>query len=1024
MKKISHKVLLTFLFISSIVYGDTVVKPESVTSTIAGDAGSSVNYLINDNAGNSGDSLHTTTGEALALNTGEIFVLSNAVAYHAGNGQYESWTAKKTAGKPVFVFDLGANKTIHSAVLWQYGNWAGNTSAAGENDTQNFRMLFHTAAEGNSFDFGTETADLTATASRIQNLQVNGNVAQQFNFTETTARYIAMTIDSNFGGSRYGLGEVRFTTSGSTPPPDPNIDTDGDGLPDMVESNTGIYISPSDTGSDPNNPNTDGDRFKDGAEVRYGTDPNDSTDSPNLPNVLFIMADDLGVGELGCYGQTKIVTPRIDQLASQGICLDDFYAPCPVCGPTRAMLLTGLNAGCASIRNNRNNGHYQTPLPSNSFTLGHLMQNAGYATSCIGKWGLGSPTNSGAPNNQGFDHFFGYLDQVKAHYYYPQYLWRNRNKVYYSTNLAASVGATVDIPGAHNEKPYNKSNDGNVHSQDAMTKETLEWITAHKDEAFFMYLCFPIPHTSIQPPGHIDDLTDADGIVIDNTIRTCVDEFYPVDPSTGERPFGPPIYHAGTWSYTATPDKRHEYAAMISAMDRDVGRIWDHLQSLGIAENTLVFFTSDNGTTWITEVDSTYFHSVGDYRGLKEEVYDGGIRVPFVAWWPNHIPARTSHVKLLGSLDDIMATLAELTRTPCPANTTGRSILPTLLGHPEAQKIKPYVYHEFKDKNALPGHDHTLYWTRSIRKANWKLHRYTVVSSGALKYELFNLETDPTESTNVYTSNPAIVAQLDRMMDAAHQPSKFFFRNKDEAPHATPEIKNNIKYGTSGSRLKGTGYTLDGLFEEVTSKVTFKTTINTSGGSTHNGSFLFGDGTNVANFISVKVDDDANTLTISYGAATSSVALDGNRPFKLEITWDPATASVEVKQKSATTSLTLTTPPTKIDHIAYAVDNAQTDFSQTEVQLDTSTLSNHITSSYKGGTLTFTYKRPKNDTATYSYEESTNICNPSNWVPSVTMYEQAFDQFGGIQNVYLTPLIKNTTNTASACFYRVLKTTP
>ena len=572
----------------SVASAATVIKPVGVTSTINGNAGSSVNYLLNDNTGYTTEApLQRPVGVSVTLPSGTD--LTDALAtLHArsGSAHAESWTNFTSVGNPVFVFDLGAGNTdISSILLWQYGN------SGGVNDTKNFRVILHTEAEGNTFDFTSESADLTDEASGMgAGVLTASNVAQQFSFSSAqSVRYVALRIDTNYGGNRYGLGEIRFASTSPTDP-DPDLDTDGDGLPDIVETNTGVYVSATDTGTDPNNANTDGDRIKDGAEVRRGNNPLNPNDFPNLPNVIFIMADDLGIGELGAYGQTKILTPRIDQLASEGMCLDDFYAPCAVCAPTRAMLLTGKHAGQAAIRNNTEVGEYQKPLPANAFTLGHLMQNAGYATSCIGKWGVGGPGSSGEPYKQGFDHFFGYLGQKQAHYYYPQRLWRNTEKVYYSPTLAAANGTTVEIPGANNEIGFIKSNDGNVHSHDAMTKEAMEWITAHKDEAFFMYLCYPIPHTSIQPPGHIDDLTDADGIVIDNNVRTSVDEFYPVNLGTGQRPFGSPISHGGTWSYTSTPDKRHEYAAMITAMDRDVGRINDLLVSLNLDEKHPGYF--------------------------------------------------------------------------------------------------------------------------------------------------------------------------------------------------------------------------------------------------------------------------------------------------------------------------------------------------------------------------------------------------------------------------------------------------
>ena len=210
MKKRIIGCLAVSAFAVSLVTADTIVEPTSVTSTVAGDVESSVNYLINDNANLAGYSLHTTNNTEVVLHTGDTLDLLNTVACHAGNGHKESWTAETSAGTPVFVFDLGADSSISSTVLWQYGNWGGNLAHAGENDVQDFRMIFHTAAEGNTFDFTTETADLDTTALRMQNREINGNVAQQFTFGVTTARYVAMRIDSNYGGGRNGLGEVTF----------------------------------------------------------------------------------------------------------------------------------------------------------------------------------------------------------------------------------------------------------------------------------------------------------------------------------------------------------------------------------------------------------------------------------------------------------------------------------------------------------------------------------------------------------------------------------------------------------------------------------------------------------------------------------------------------------------------------------------------------------------------------------------------------------------------------------------------
>lgn len=794
-------------------------------------------------------------------------------------------------------------------------------------------------------------------------------------------------------------------------------DTDSDGLLDGVENNTGIFVSASRTGTNPLNSNSDGDRFTDGAEVARGTDPNNPDSQPDLPNVIFILADDLGIGELGAYGQTKILTPNIDRLAREGMKFTQFYSPTAVCAPTRCQLLTGKHAGRAYIRNNGEVGNgYQRPLPPDTFTLGHLMRNAGYATSCIGKWGLGGENSTGLPWLQGFDHFFGYLGQVQAHHYYPSRLWRNAGKAYYSPTLAANEGGALEIPGAKNETGFdnlslnlaNKNNNGNVHSHDAMTREALNWIGAHTNQAFFLYLAYTVPHVSIQPPAHFDDLTDADGLVFNNTLRTCVDEFYPTNPATGLRPFGAPISHAGSGHYSATPDKRHEYAAMISAMDRDIGRIRSLLEASGLAENTLIFFTSDNGVTYLGEVDYTYFNSNAGLRGYKGNLYEGGIRAPFIAWGPSRIPAGTVS-SVLGSLDDVMPTLAELTSTPHPPDVTGHSILPTLLGQPSScESPREHVYFEFQEGST---------WTRVVRKGDWKLRRAINTSGGTYTYALYNLASDPTESANLATANPALVAEMERQMDSEHGPAEYFFRPTDELPTVSGVT---LSFGTLGLRLSGTGFGITPLAGDITDRVTFKLKLDNTGGATANGAFLFGDGTNAARFVKAEVDGVACAFRLTHGTDTATAAfpaaINAGDLFDFSVVWDPANALVTLNHGTNMLSLTLSSPPARVDHIGYSVNNSQTDFAPVTVCLDAPPLQSSGWC-YENGQFRLFYQRPATQPGQYLAEESPDL---EAWQPAAVLREQPRTGFGDLQDV--TVEIRDRSRDLAAppqLFYRI-----
>ena len=376
------------------------------------------------------------------------------------------------------------------------------------------------------------------------------------------------------------------------------------------------------------------------------------------PNVVYILADDLGYNELGCYGQTKIRTPNVDRLAAEGVRFTDHYSASAVCAPTRCMLLTGKHSGHAYIRANDEMGDRgdvwndpelegQRPLLEGTFTIGHMMRRAGYATACIGKWGLGWYGSSGAPDKQGFDHFFGYICQREAHNYYPTHLWRNGEKVPlnnrgFRARQRLPEDADPDDPASY--EPY-KDND---YATDFMIQDALEFVrnTAHRP--FFLYFATPVPHVSLQVPE--DSLAECEGA-------------FPETPYIGDRGYVP----------HRTP--RAAYAAMITRMDRDIGRLIDEVKNLGVYENTLIMFSSDNGPTYAGGVDHEFFESAEPFSGLKGSLSEGGIRVPMVAAWPGRIaPGRvTGHISAQW---DLMATLADIAGTEAPTDTDGISFCP------------------------------------------------------------------------------------------------------------------------------------------------------------------------------------------------------------------------------------------------------------------------------------------------------------------------------------------------------------
>jgi arylsulfatase A len=427
------------------------------------------------------------------------------------------------------------------------------------------------------------------------------------------------------------------------------------------------------------------------------------------PNVVFIMADDLGYGELGCYGQQHIKTPNLDRMAGQGLRMLQHYSGAPVCAPARCVLMTGRHSGHATVRDNQEHQpEGQLPIGDAELTVAELMRQNGYATGCFGKWGLGYPGGEGDPLNQGFDRFFGYNCQRHAHNFYPRYLWDDDRKLTLEGNDRGVSGAQ--------------------YSHDVISEQMLEFVRAHKDEPFFLYVPSTLPHLALQVP--------------DETLALYRGKFEET-PYSGR-------------SYQPHPTPRAAYAAMITHLDRAVGSLLDLLEELDLADDTLVIFTSDNGPTHLkAQADVDFFASAGGLRGLKGSVYEGGIRVPMIARWPGRIAPGTtsSHVSCF---QDLMATMADLCSVDKPASCDGISYLPTLLGHPVDQQQHENLVWDF----AGYGGQH------AVRQGRWKLVRTGQRRKNPSAWELYDLEVDSAEANDVASEHPEVVRRLEAVFHA------------------------------------------------------------------------------------------------------------------------------------------------------------------------------------------------------------------------------------------------------------------
>ncbi len=464
------------------------------------------------------------------------------------------------------------------------------------------------------------------------------------------------------------------------------------------------------------------------------------------PNIVFILADDLGYGEIGCFGQTKIKTPHLDKLAAEGMRLTQHYSGNAVCAPSRCVLMTGKHPGHAFIRDNRSTppeGQY--PIPSETVTLPKLLGKAGYVCGGFGKWGLGGPGSAGEPLKQGMNRFFGFNCQAVAHNHYPTYLWDNDKKVPLNNpEFSAHQPLAKDLD-PRDPASYSQFT-GKEFAQDRIMEQALKFVRDNHERPFFLYVPSTIPHVAIQVP--------------DDSLNEYLGQFE-------ETPY------VGNKGYLPHRTPRAAFAAMITRLDRDVGRIVALVRELGLEENTLFVFSSDNGPLdhayqGFAGTDGRFFNSAGPLRGQKGSLYEGGFRVPTIACWKGKIPAGTTRERVSG-FEDWLPTLVEIAgaKDSTPKEIDGISLLPTLLGQPQPER--PFLYREFPSYGGQ----------QIVRIGDWKGVRQSLKPNGkgkepSLKIELYNLKNDIGETKDVAAEHPDIIAQMENLMREQHTPSAEF----------------------------------------------------------------------------------------------------------------------------------------------------------------------------------------------------------------------------------------------------------
>jgi arylsulfatase A-like enzyme len=449
--------------------------------------------------------------------------------------------------------------------------------------------------------------------------------------------------------------------------------------------------------------------------------PGAAAQPASKPNVIFILADDLGYGDLGLYGQKIIQTPNLDRLAAEGLRFTQFYAGSTVCAPSRSVLMTGRHLGHTTVRGNAGAENYAAQtLRTGDVTIAEVLKRAGYATALIGKWGLGEMGSEGEPNRHGFDYFYGVVNQTHAHNHYPDFLWRNTEKIALP-NVVTPVGTVPGAGYATRRVQY---------ANDLFFEEARAFVDRSRDRPFFLFLSLTVPHANNERARALGDGQEVPD-------------------------YGP--YAAKDW-----PDPLKGQAAMITRMDRHVGELLAHVKELGIDQRTLVIFTSDNGPhkEGGPAYDPEFFDANGPFAGIKRSLTDGGIRVPFIARWPGRIAAgaTSAHVGYFG---DMMATFSELAGTRPPEGLDSLSLVPTLVGG-SGQDTHAYLYWEFYEAG---------FSQAVLVGGRWKGIR---LKSPAAPIQLYDLASDPGEQTDVAGRQPAMVERIAAIMRAAHVDNEYW----------------------------------------------------------------------------------------------------------------------------------------------------------------------------------------------------------------------------------------------------------
>ena len=432
----------------------------------------------------------------------------------------------------------------------------------------------------------------------------------------------------------------------------------------------------------------------------------------DAPNVVVIQADDLGYGDLSAYGQAHFQTPALDRMAREGIRFTQYYAGSTVCAPSRAALMTGLHTGHAWIR-----GNGDFPLRPEDVTIAEVLREAGYRTAVVGKWGLGQPGTTGQPDKQGFDHAFGFLDHRHAHRQYTDHLWRNGERV--------ATDATRD------------------YVNDLFTRETMAFIDRDDRRPFFVYLNYTVPHAELRVPEA--SLAEHRGKFPERPYVNAAADARAAGATSDGRSLG----------YRSQSEPRAAFVAMIARMDRDIGRIVDHLRARGLERNTLILFISDNGPHQEGGADPVFFKSNGGLRGIKRDLYEGGIRVPMIARWVGTIPAGRVSDHAWAHWD-ILPTLAELAGARAPDTLDGISMTRALRGQP--QPTHDVFYWEFHERG----------FHQAVRMGKWKAVRL----GARTPLELYDLEADPREERNVASENATVVARVESYLGTARTASE------------------------------------------------------------------------------------------------------------------------------------------------------------------------------------------------------------------------------------------------------------